>query len=143
MNQKVKKIARGFAFYIVGIILGIFVVKFFFKNRDVPSMWPEGRVKQMISESEWIPNGNGECFKACYGLSDSAIVAIVKNGNVRFGVSKTRREPLPVYIIDGQMDEKLIRIHIESGDTTASLFGIEDLPETKITTVCNCELVPY
>jgi len=34
-------------------------------------------------------------------------------------------------------------MHIESGDTTSTLFGIEDLPDTKIKTECSCSMVPY
>lgn len=143
MTPKVKKIIRGFAFYIIGIILGIFVVKLFFKDRNLPNMWPEGRVKEVISSSQWITVSESNCFKECYQLNDSAIVAFVKNGNVRFGISKPRRTPLPVYIIDGKIDERSIRMHIESGDTTSTLFGIEDLPDTKIKTECSCSMVPY
>lgn len=143
MTPKVKKIIRGFAFYITGIILGIFVVKLFFKDRNLPSMWPEGRVKEVIANSEWIQTSESTCFKECYHLNDSLIVSFVKNGDVRFGVSKPRRKPLPVYIIDGKMDDRIIRMHIESGDTTATLFGIEDLPESKIKTDCSCMQVPY
>ncbi len=143
MTPKTKKIIRGFAFYSLGIILGIFLVKMFFKDRNVPSMWPEGRVKQIISESEWIKTGDSECFKKCYQLEDSLIVNYVKDGNVRFGISKTRRKPSPVYIIDGKIDDRLLRMHIESTDTTATIFGIEDLPESPIKTECNCKIVPY
>jgi|GEM_PF-966440 len=144
MNKK--RILRGFLFYVGGLVIGSFLVyQLWIKNRpDLPSVWPEGSVKQKIGRSQLIWDPQAACYSACYQLSDTVVKEFVSKGDVRFGVSKPRRNPHPVYVIDGWLDaNRKVRMHIESADTTSALFKIEDLPGTRAAQSCDCTPVTY
>lgn len=139
MNKK--RIVRGFLFYITGLILGcILVYQLWIKNRtDLPNMWPEGRVKDKIIRSKILTDSNAVCYTTCYSLNDSLIKTFVKTGNVRFGISETRRKPYPLYVIDGTIHEGWkIRMKIISEDSTSRINYIEDLPESPHKQNCRC-----
>lgn len=139
--MNVKRIARGFLFYIAGLAIGSFLVyQFWIKNRtDLPNMWPEGRVRDKIYRSQFLWDDTASCYASCYTLNDSLIKNFVNAGNVRFGISETRKKPNPVYVIDGFVHESWnVRMTIESGDSTSVLKKIEDLPDTKNAVNCQC-----
>jgi hypothetical protein len=144
--MKLNKILRGLVFYLAGLAIGSAAVYFLWiRNRtDLLSWWPGGRVKDKILRSHWLHSEAGMCYLNCYQLNDSLLNNFVRNGNVRFGISKTRRKPFPVYIIDGMIHEdQHVRMHIESADSLASIFQIEDLPDTKNRLNCNCMPIEY
>lgn len=144
--MKLNKLLRRLVFYLAGLAIGSAAVYFLWiRNRtDLLSWWPGGRVKDKILRSHWLHSESGMCYLNCYQLNDSLLNNFVKNGNVRFGISKTRRKPFPVYIIDGMIHENQhVRMHIESADTSASIFQIEDLPDTKNSISCSCSPVDY
>lgn len=144
--MKLNKILRGLVFYLAGLAIGSAAVYFLWiRNRtDLLSWWPGGRVKDKILHSNWLHSEAGMCYLNCYQLNDSLLNNFVRNGNVRFGISKTRRKPFPVYIIDGIIHEgQHVRMHIESADSLASIFQIEDLPDTKSSISCSCSPVDY
>jgi hypothetical protein len=146
MGIKGNKILRGLLFYLSGLVIGSVAVYFLWiRNRtDLLSWWPGGRVKDRILRSNWLQGNTGMCYLDCYQLNDSLLDDFVRNGKVRFGISKTRRNPFPVYIIDGTIhDGWQVRMHIESADTLASVFQIEDLPDTKKKIDCACNPVIY
>ncbi len=146
MSNRRKRILRGAAFYIGGLVLGAFLVnQLWWKKRpDIPNMWPEGRVKDQIKRSMFIVNDTATCYLQCYQLNDSLVKAFVSSGDVRFGISKPRRKPHPVYIIDGAIHEGWkVRMHIESADSTAILWRIEDLPGTQVPKSCSCPEFNY
>ncbi|MCX7744481.1 MAG: hypothetical protein N2167_07955 [Flavobacteriales bacterium] len=146
MGTKLNKILRGIIFYLAGLAIGSVAVHFLWvRNRtDLLSWWPGGRVKDKILRSNWLHEDAGMCYLNCYQLNDSVLNHFIKNGNVRFGISKTRRKPFPVYIIDGIIhNDMYVRMHIESADSLASVFRIEDLPETKKKVNCPCYPITY
>ncbi len=140
-----KRIFRGFAAYGVGIGMGSFLVwALWLKNRDVPSMWPEGMVKDKIFRSKIEPGSTNDCYLGCMKANDSVIRATLKKGDVKFSISKTRRDPAPVYAIDTRSAEgEKMRWWIESKDSTYNIFRIDDLPGTTRNHVCDCSPVTF
>jgi hypothetical protein len=125
---------------------GSFLVYHFWikKRTDLPSVWPEGSVKEKIGKSDFVWDSSSQCFADTYQVTDTLIKQFVMSGDVRFGISKPRRDPYPVYVIDGWLQEsRKVRMKIESADSTSVLMAIEDLPETKAPQKCNCKPIPY
>lgn len=146
MRTRLNKIIRGFLLYLTGLAIGSFAVYFLWirHRSDLLSWWPGGRVKDKILRSSWLHSETSKCYLNYYHLNDSLLNDFVRNGKVRFGISKTRRKPFPVYIIDGTIhDGWQIRMHVESADSLASVFEIEDLSNTKTQVQCACTPIKY
>ena len=140
-----RRIGRGILAYGFGIGLGAFLVwALWLRNRDVPSMWPEGMVKDKIGRSK-IENGSiNTCYMNCLQVNDSLIRTTLKKGDVKFRISKTRRNPAPVYAIDTRSnDGEKMRWWIESKDSTYNIFRIDDLPGTTKNHICDCKPVVF
>ncbi|MCZ2443051.1 MAG: hypothetical protein LC101_04670 [Flavobacteriales bacterium] len=140
-----KRFARGLMFYLLGMALGTLAVYFFWlRNRpDLLSWWPGGRVKDKLLHSTWIQDDTYHCYWECYALNDSIMNHWIRDGKVRFGISKPQREPCPIYIIDTREEDVPLRIHVELCDSTATLYRIENLPGQKSHTTCLCNDKSY
>lgn len=140
-----RRIVRGFLAYGFGIGLGTFLVwALWLRHRDVPSMWPEGMVKEKIGWSKIESNSTNDCYMKCLNINDSLIKNTIKSGDVKFSISKTRREPAPVYAIDTKSKEgEKIRWWVESKDSTYNIFRIDDLPGTTKNHICDCKPVVF
>lgn len=138
------RIRRNFIIYIASMGVGSVLVWFFWlRNRDVPSLWPEGMVKDKISRSTLLPNDTNQCYLTCLHTNDSILKQLVQQGNVRFNYSKGRRTP-PVYAIDTKSDKGvMMRLWIESADSTFNIFKIDDLPGTTENHSCQCPVVTF
>ena len=140
-----RRIIRGFFAYGFGIGLGTFLVwAFWLRNRDIPSFWPEGMVKDKIGWSKIEQNPTNDCYMKCLTTNDSLIKTTIKKGDVKFSISKTRRNPAPVYAIDTNSKEgEKIRWWVESKDSTYNIFRIDDLPGTTKNHICDCKPVKF
>jgi hypothetical protein len=140
-----KRIGRNLLAYILGIGLGsVLVWALWLRNRDVPSFWPEGMVRDKIVEATLEPNDTNACFLTCLATTDSLVRNAIKKGDVKFSISKTRRKPAPVYAIDTKsLSGEKIRWWIESKDSTYNIFKIDDLPGTTKNHICDCKPVAF
>jgi hypothetical protein len=140
-----KRIGRNLLAYIFGIGLGsVLVWALWLRNRDVPSFWPEGMVRDKIVQSTLEPNDTNACFLKCMATTDSLLRNSIKKGDVKFSISKTRRKPAPVYAIDTKtLSGEKTRWWIESKDSTYNIFKIDDLPGTTKNHICDCHPVPF
>jgi hypothetical protein len=140
-----KRIIRGFLAYGFGIGLGSFLVwALWLRNRDVPNFWPEGMVKEKITDASLEINTTNECYLKCFGINDSLLRKEIGKGDVKFSISKTRRKPAPVYAIDTRTNTgEKVRWWIESKDSTYNIFRIDDLPGTTKNHLCDCTPVAF
>lgn len=140
-----RRIGRNLAAYIVGIGLGSFLVwALWLRNRDVPEFWPEGMVKDKIFKSTMDSNATNQCYIKCLQTNDSLVRTIIKKGDVKFSISKTRRKPAPVYAIDTRsLSGEKVRWWIESKDSTYNIFKVDDLPGTTKNHICDCKPVEF
>ncbi|MBE2247418.1 MAG: hypothetical protein IAE67_09180 [Candidatus Competibacteraceae bacterium] len=139
MNKK--RIIRGFLFYMLGLAIGTLGVYFLWlRNRpDLLSWWPGGRVKDKLLRSEWVYDDTYHCYRQCYALSDEILHQMIRDGKVRFGISKPRRSPCPIYVIDTRANHSPpLRLHVELCDSLATLYSIENLPGEHQPAQCSC-----
>jgi hypothetical protein len=140
-----KRIIRGFLAYGFGIGLGSFLVwALWLRNRDVPSFWPEGMVKDKITNALIEPNTTNDCYLKCMETNDSLVRNLLKKGDVKFSISKTRKVAAPIYAIDTRtVSGEKVRWWIESKDSTYNIFRIDDLPGTTKNHLCDCTPINF
>jgi hypothetical protein len=124
---------RRIYMYLTGVIIGtVFVYFTMYKNRDLPSFWPAGKVKESIINSTVSWEESTLCPKTFVGINDEVFESLIKNGKVRFNQSEPRRKPHPIYHIESvdKYAGKLI-FKIELADSTSSVRSIEYADENK------------
>jgi len=136
-----KKIGKNALAYIFGIGLGtVLVWALWLRNRDVPSFWPEGMVKDKLMGSTIEVNDLNACYLTCLGTSDSLLKIQFKKGDVQF--PPVKREPFPVYkILTTTTTGEKTRLYVESKDSTYNILKLEDLPGTTKNHICDCKSI--
>lgn len=138
-----KRIRRNMLAYVFGIGLGAFLVwALWLRNRDVPSFWPEGMVKDKLMKSTIEENDINMCYLTCLQTNDSVLRASFKKADVQF--PPVKREPFPVYrIATSTSSGEKMRLYIESKDSTYNILKLEDLPGTTKNHICDCKVAGF
>jgi len=132
------RIGRNLLAYVLGIGIGsVLVWALWLRNRDIPSFWPEGRVKDQIKASTIETNDLNNCYLSCYETTDSLFRSLIVSGDVKF--PPARRKPYPVYGISTVTSSgEKTRWWIESKDSTYNILKVEDMPGTTKNHFCKC-----
>lgn len=136
-------------FYIIGFGLGcVMVWAMFYRNNDRRLSTPQGLIFNFIEQLEEVQmNEKANCQIACYGLQKGFLNKdFLKEADVDFSESATKRQPCPEYVITSTLpDKRSIKIYIETclnpcegcdeSDKKATLRSVEILGEEK---KCDC-----
>lgn len=121
----------------IGILIGTLFSYLFFKDHDITGWMPNQRILATIQKINTADYSEKvKCQIECYQLSEADISGVYFEGDVDFGVSKTRTEPR-VYLINyvnpkNQTIQGTFEIfksdtlmNIEEGDKTISVKVIK------------------
>lgn len=94
---------RRLTFFIVGTLLGcVFVYAVLIRGNKFPAWLPKDRIKEQVKETPLELSPRTQCMLTCYGMKAEDISAVVDNGEVLLSESQPRRDPRPIYAIDGK-----------------------------------------
>lgn len=132
---------RRIAFFIAGTVLGsVFVYYVLIKGKKFPAWLPKDRIKEQIKETPLELSARTQCMLNCYGIKAEEISAVVDNGEVDLGDSKPRRNPRPIYAIDGKTTSGVaVRIYTETNTfrNITTILSI-DKKEPALGDKCDC-----
>jgi len=112
-------------YYLGGFSIGLIILAFFLNGKKVScSYGPDARVLKNINSKEIVFS---EAIKAQMDekkIDTSTIKQILKNGDVNFSKSNTKRNPCAIYIIEGYVHNRETLITVENCDSTATLLNL-------------------
>lgn len=112
-------------FYLLGVGLGIVLVYFYLRNREMDAWLPEGRVLEQVMRNHKEIGPVAACQLDCLQLGPNEIDSLLEDADVDFEKSEPRKEPCPVYHIEKSEAGRIFVMKIESCRDTASLIAIE------------------
>lgn len=114
------KLIQRIGYYLGGFALGLIILAFFFnKKRTSCSYGPEARVIKNI-------NSKKIRFSETIALSDSVLIKnILKNGDVNFLESDTRKEPCGLYLVEGVYNDKDVQLQVENCDSLVTVLWLK------------------
>ncbi|MFK8039531.1 MAG: hypothetical protein AB8B74_14655 [Crocinitomicaceae bacterium] len=128
------KFKNRIKYYLVGFLMGIVAVAFFFGQRGCTWL-PGNRVKSVIAENTIVIGDSVLSLLHCLADDSQPIFDLLNtNGDVDFGGSETQVED-KIYKIDGP-DELAVYFKIFESDNFSSYSEVIDIKSPKI----NCEI---
>lgn len=120
------KIAQRFVFYGIGFAIGLVILFFFLGGKRTSCDYgPDARVLKNIRLKERVYSEESLNNLKDIQLDSSAVSEILKNGDVDFSESNTDPEKCKVYIVEGKVSEKKIRMKVENCEETATVKTVE------------------
>jgi len=122
------KLAKRFFFYFGGFAVGIVLLYFFVAGSGASCEYAYGpnarslkniRNKERVFSQETLEN------LANHQLDTSAISLLLQSGEVLFRESKTRLDSCRVYVIEGVISNKHLKISVENCEKTATIRSAE------------------
>ena len=119
---------RRFKLFGFGIFLGIVVSFFLFQSRlNVFTDWMPGNRVKLRLRSTYVGNSaEVDAIIKANNWPDTLANCFMWEGDVKFSESKTRSTPM-VYVVDWELDGRLLKAEFMAGDSTAVL-EVVDLP---------------
>lgn len=119
---------RRLLFYIIGIGLGVALVKVFFGERDLDYAYgPQARVKKIfrtkVIDSTSLVQSELDLSK------DSLYYHAVVDGKIKFGESDPRKEPCGEYALFYSHESYPYLIRLQNCGDTVRVLSVEQLPD--------------
>lgn len=112
-------------YYLVGLTLGLLVVLFIWKGKDVSFDYGmDARTLKTIRIKKRLFSDEAKLVLANSAIDTAAISNILNNGDVDFGKSKPRIKPCAEYFISGNDDFKHVDLYVIRCDSTATIHKI-------------------
>lgn len=117
---------RRFGYYLGGFSVGLIFLAFFFSGKKTTCDYsPNARVKKNIRIKKRAYSDNVQ-NQLNSGLIDSASInSLLYKGDVNFSESNTKLDSCKIYVIDGELSEKVIKLTIENCDSVATIQKID------------------
>ncbi len=113
------KLIQRIGYYLGGFSLGLIILAFFLNGKKVSCDYgPDARV---------LKNINSKVIK--YDISKQidtvAMQHVLKQGDVNFSESDTRKKPCGIYVVEGHYNEKNIILTVENCDSIATITNFK------------------
>jgi hypothetical protein len=122
------KLAKRFFFYFGGFTIGLVILYFFVAGSGASCDYAYGpnartlkniRIKERVFTEATLEN------LANHQLDTSAISLLLQSGEVLFRESKTRLDSCRVYVIEGVISKKNLKISVQNCEKTATIRSAE------------------
>jgi hypothetical protein len=118
-------IAKRFGFYGFGFIIGLFLLFFFLSGKKTSCDYgPEARTLKDIRIKERVFLPEVLITLENNSLDTSAISSLLKQGNVLFSESNTKLDSCKMYVIEGIIQEKKIKMMVKNCNKTATVTSV-------------------
>ena len=113
-------------YFSFGLIMGIIILMFFLGGKKASCDYsPNARTLKNIRIKERIFSTEAVHFFELNKIDTSSVSAILDDGNVDFGKSKTKQEPCRIYFISGEIETRTLELQIENCEKTATVQRVE------------------
>lgn len=119
---------RRLLFYIIGIGLGVALVKVFFGERDLDYAYgPQARVKKIFRTK--VIDSTSLAHPELDLSQDSLYYHAVVDGKIKFGESDPRKEPCGEYALYYSYESDPYKILLENCGDTVRVLSVEQLQD--------------
>ncbi|MFT6097138.1 hypothetical protein [Patiriisocius sp. Uisw_017] len=119
-------IAKRFAFYGFGFVIGLILLFFFLSGKKTSCDYgPTARTLKNIRIKKRVISENALLQLENYQLDTAAISKILKKGDVLFSESDTDNKNCKVYTIVGEVSETEYKVKIENCAELATVLSFE------------------
>tara|TARA_R100001369_G_scaffold20091_4_gene37030 strand:+ start:7166 stop:7540 length:375 start_codon:yes stop_codon:yes gene_type:complete len=102
-------------FFSIGLIMGIGILMFFLGGKKASCDYsPNARTLKNIRIKERLFSEEALAYFSSNNLDTSVVSIVLKNGNVDFGKSDTKRKPCKIYFITEELESGEIEIEFEN-----------------------------
>ena len=116
---------KRFGYYAIGLGFGSLIVLFIWKGKDVSFDYGmDARTLKTIRIRKRLFSDTAKQVLTNSAIDTATISAILKNGDVDFGKSKSRIKPCPEYFITGKDSLKHIDLYVVRCDSTTTIDQI-------------------
>ena len=122
------KLAKRFFFYLGGFAIGIILLYFFVGGSGASCDYaygPNARTLKNIRNKERVFSEETLDQLSEHNLDTSAISVILQNGDVLFSESDTHLDSCKIYVIEGVILEKNLKISVENCKKRAAIISAE------------------
>jgi len=113
------KLIQRIGYYLGGFSLGLIILAFFLNGKKVSCDYgPDARVLKNINSKTTKYNDN-------VVIDTTAMRYVLKEGDINFSESDTRKKPCGIYVIEGDYNEKEITLTIENCDSIATITNFK------------------
>ncbi len=119
------KLIHRLAYYLGGFAIGLIILFFFLGGKDASCDYsPNARTLKniRIKKREFKPNTLQALQNK--GLATAAISTILTNGNVLFSESNRDLDSCKIYVIEGEVNQNLLKITMENCSKVARLLDV-------------------
>jgi hypothetical protein len=119
------KLIHRLAYYLGGFAIGLIILFFFLGGKDASCDYsPNARTLKniRIKKREFKPNTLQALQNK--GLDTAAISTILNNGNVLFSESNRDLDSCKIYVIEGEVNQNLLKITMENCSKVARLLDV-------------------
>lgn len=119
------KLIHRLAYYLGGFAIGLIILFFFLGGKDASCDYsPNARTLKniRIKKREFKPNTLQALQNK--GLDTAAISTILNNGNVLFSESNRDLDSCKIYVIEGEVNQNLLKITMENCSEVARLLDV-------------------
>lgn len=118
------KLITRIAYYSGGFTIGLILLFFFLGGKRASCDYtPNARTLKNIRIKERIISENVLQSLSQHNMDTSAISALLRNGDVLFSESETKLDTCKRYVIEGEVQEKYLKITAENCETKAKIIS--------------------
>ena len=121
-------LTKRFFYYFGGFAIGLVILYFFIGGSGASCKYdydPNARTLKNIRTKPRLVSENTIQVLSEHQLDTSAITQLLSEGDVLFSESNTQLDSCKIYIIEGIVSEKNLRISIENCANLATIFSTE------------------
>jgi len=117
------KVAKRIMFYGLGFIVGIILLMFFLGGKKTSCDYgPNARVLKNIKLKKRLFTTESLQALSSQGFDTSSVSFLLNRGSVLFSESNTDLDSCKVYVIDGELSNKYLKLEIENCEETATVI---------------------
>ena len=116
---------KRLGYYLGGFSAGLIFLAFFLNGKRTQCNYsPDARVLNNLSKKEWAYDANIESF---FDLDSITIQSLLKNGDINFGSSETKKDSCKVYWVETEFKMKEYNLKIENCEKVAKILSVKIL----------------
>jgi hypothetical protein len=119
------KLIQRTGYYLAGFSIGIVILAFIWKGKKTEfNYFPDARVLKNIKTKQQLFSNKVKMAITNKTIDTIAISYILKEGDVNFSKSQTKRKPCKIYVIEGDYNDKEIVLTVENCDSIATIQDV-------------------
>ena len=113
---------KRLGYYLGGFSAGLIFLAFFLNGKRTECNYsPDARVLNNLSKKKWVyAPGISQSFT----LDSITIQALIKKGDINFGLSDIQKDSCKIYLIETELEFKEYDVEIENCAKTATILSV-------------------